>query len=88
MASRWRTWDLDGLDEINSRKDDDIEPLILPSWRNKITHIDLSKIVLPKEAYFSSEGDSRTRGRGRSLATRALGCDKPSRRPGERKVRE
>ena len=86
MASRWRTWDLGALDEMvmDSYKKDDIEPLILPGWRKKITHVDLSAIVLPKEAYFSSDDVSRARGRGRSLTNRALGYDKPSRRPGER----
>ena len=89
MAGRWRTWDIECLDVVTSRQDDaEMEPLIVPGWNEEISHIDFSSIVLPKEAFFTSSKGStttmRSKGRGRSLANRALAFDKPVRRPGER----
>ncbi|XP_028395607.1 uncharacterized protein LOC114519643 [Dendronephthya gigantea] len=86
MASRWRTWDLNCLEEtLGGRpREEDVEPLILAGSLKEIPYIDLSSIILPKEALSCDDGSLRSRGRGRSLANRALALDKPSRRPGER----
>lgn len=94
MGSRWRTWDLDCLEEtlLTRDVDDEVEPLIAFGCRREIPRVDFSSLVLPKEALFSTNDNhsksSKSRGRGRSLANRALGFDKPSRRPGERDTSE
>jgi hypothetical protein len=67
----------------------EIEPLIVPGCTREITSLNLGSIVLPKEAFFTSNDAGarlRARGRGRSLTNRALGIDKPSRRPGEKNI--
>ena len=87
MAGRWRTWNLDCLEEtLTSRpREKEVEPLILAGSLKEIPYINLSSIVLPKEALSLAydDGSLRSRGRGRSLANRALASNKPSRRPGE-----
>ena len=84
----WRqiTCELDGCLEIfHGQNDDDLEPLIVDGCTKEIPFLDFSSIVLPKEAFFTSEnGSVKSRGRGRSLTNRALGFDKPCRRPGQR----
>ena len=88
MASRWRVWDLECVQEtLASRQyEKEVEPLIADECTREILCVNFSSIVLPKEAYLTSNdgGNVRSRGRGRSLVNRALGLDKPSRRPGER----
>ncbi|CAB3993818.1 ---NA--- [Paramuricea clavata] len=90
--ARWRTWDLDCLQETlvsRQQHENEIEPLIVPGCTREITSLNLGSIVLPKEAFFTSNDAGarlRARGRGRSLTNRALGIDKPSRRPGEKNI--
>lgn len=87
MAARWRTWDLECLDlTLRGQNENEVEPLIAAVAKKPIPFVDLSSIALPKDTFCLSSVDVgvRTRGRGWSLANRALGFDKPSRRPGER----
>ncbi|XP_046856660.1 uncharacterized protein LOC124449805 [Xenia sp. Carnegie-2017] len=90
MAGRWRVWDSLYMEEeflcisnIEASHSNETDILPVPGCRS-IPSIDVFSFTLPKEA-LDLEHDSsswRTRGRGKSLADRALRSRELCRRPG------